>query len=213
MQVCEPIKKTFVRFFTWPRLFADGYSVVKGNGMPRKKNIPDLEVPSRNLADLNFSIPADALGFVLYEVITAQVDDNGQIKELTSEKINHSGRHFFQQGDNGRCAGRRDYGRIATKDEAREEYYRHTSIRAYCCAPLPERIILYTGKHYHKHDYSLSRVGRHHTRENAWHVCTFDFLKTDVVVPIFFVFHLQTNMIKASVEKKGWIMPHQCRVA
>jgi|GEM_PF-1916603 len=204
MRTRKPTKKIFVRFFTKSQLFADGYSVVEGNGIPRDFDIPDQEVPSRKLADLGFFIPDSAIGFIFYEVITSQVEDNGEIKELSSGEINQSGRHFFQTGDNGRCAGGGNYGRIATRDEAREEYDRHTYMRRYCRALLPEKIILYTGEHYYKHGYSLSRAGRHHTRESSHHICTFDFLETDVVVAIWYNF-AQGHMIKAFAEKKGWV--------
>lgn len=204
MRPHEPIKKIFVRFFTMSRLFVDGYRIVEGNGIPWQSEIPDLEVKCRNLCDLDFFIPSPVIGFVFYEVITIQVEDNGQIKELTSGEINMSGRYFFQDGDNGRCGGRRDYGRVATRDEVPDEYDRHTSMRHYRHAPLPERIILYTGEHYHKHGYSVSRAGRHHTRESSYHVCTFDFLKTDVAVPIYFIFP-SGHMIRAAAEKKGWV--------
>jgi hypothetical protein len=195
MQVCEPIKKTFVRFFTKSRLFTDGYRVAEGDSIPRETNIPDLEVHSRELADLDFFLPDDAIGFIFYDVIATQVNDNGEIKELFSGKINKSGRYFFQTGD---------YGRIATKDEAPREWKRQTSMRRYCRQPVPKKIILYPGEHYYKHEYSFSRAGRHHTRESSYHVCTFDFLETDVAIPVYWVFPWG-HMIKAAAEKKGWV--------
>jgi hypothetical protein len=200
MQARKPIKKIFVRFFTMSRLSADGYSVTEGNSTPRNFDIPDMEVKSRELSDLNFFIPDDAIGFVFYEIIATQIEDNGQLVELTSGEINFSDRYFFQNGDN--------YGRIVIRDEAREEYDRHTYMRRYHHAPLPEKIILYTGEHYYKHGYSVSRVGRHHTRESSYHVCTFDFLEADVAVPIWYNF-AQGHMIKAFAEKKGWPRSHQ----
>ncbi len=209
MPVKEPIKKTFVRFFTTTQLFADGYSVAEGNVAPLMNNTPDIEVTNRELADLDFFIPDKAVGFIFYEIITTQAAGNGQKVELSSGKINHSGRYFFQNGKNGRLYSWCDYGRVVKKEEAEEAYNRHTSMRSYRHAPLPEKIILYTGPHYYKHGYSVSRAGRHHTRESAYYICAFDFLETDVVVPIFFVFHLQENMIRAAADKKGWISPHQ----
>ena len=212
MKVQATTKKTFVRFFTWPRLFADGYEVVEGNGMPRIVNIPDLEVPGRKMAELDFLIPNHALGFMFYETITARTTSKGKTLELSSGEINHSGRYFFQKGKDGRLYSWCDYGRVVKREEAQEVYGRHNYMRLYSHSPVPERIILYTGEHYYKHGYSVSRAGRYHTRESAHHICTFDFLETDIVVPIFFVFHLQDDMIRAAEDKKGWIMPHQ-RVA
>lgn len=203
MRAHKPIKRIFVRFFTKSQLFADGYSVVEGNAIPRDFSIPDQEVPSRELADLGFFIPDGVIGFIFYEVIAVQVEDNGEVKELSSGEINHSSRYFFQDGDNGRCAGGRYYGCVATRNEVTEEYDRHTSMRSYRGASLPEKIILYTGEHYYKHGYSLSRAGRHHTRESTYHICTFDFLETDVAVLIWYNF-AQGHMIRAFAEKKGW---------
>lgn len=196
MRARKPIKKIFVRFFTMSRLFADGYSVTEGDGIPRNFGIPDIEVKSRELSNMDFFIPKFAIGFVFYEIITSQVEDNGQIVKLTSGEVNLSGRHFLQHGQ--------DFGRIATRDEAPKEYDQHTYMRRYCHAPLPERIILYTGEHYFKHGYSVSRTGRHHTRESSHHVCTFDFLETDVAVPIWYNF-AQGHIIKAFAKKKGWV--------
>lgn len=114
MQARKPIKKIFVRFFTMSQLFVDGYSVTEGDGIPRNFDIPDMEVKSRKLSDMDFFIPESAIGFVFYEIITSQVEDNGQIVEVTSGEINKSGRHFFsiRTRFRSRCNARRSAGGI-----------------------------------------------------------------------------------------------------
>lgn len=196
MQIYEPKKKIFVRFFTTTRLFASGYRKEEGDVTPQIVDIPDMEVQTRELSELGFWIPDAAIGLVFYEIITAQVADNNRLIELSSGEINKSGRHFFQYG--------KDFGRVATRDEAREEYDQHTYMRSYRHTPLPKRIILYAGPHYYKHGYSFSGGRQHHTRESAYRICTFDFLETDVVVPIWYNF-AQGCMIKAFAENKGWV--------
>src|SRR4030042_2109225 len=114
--MCSPVKKTYVRFFFKSHLFSDGYRVVEGDSIPTDPEVPDLEVKSRELSDMNFFIPDGAVGLVFFDVITTQVEDKGHIVELTSGEINRSGRHFFQYS--------RDYGRGAERDEARQEYDR-----------------------------------------------------------------------------------------
>lgn len=189
-------KKIFVRFFTKSRLFADDYQVIEGGSIPRQTDIPDLEVKSRELSDLDFWIPDDAVGFVFFEIITAQVEDNGETIQLSSAEINKSGRHFFQSGKN--------FGRIATRDETTEKYDRHTYIRRYASQPVPEKIILYVGPQYYAYGYYFSGRRGHHTRESKNYICAFDFLEADVVVPIWYNF-AQGYMIRAFAEKKGWV--------
>lgn len=195
MKVLNLTKKMFVRFFVKSRLFSDGYSPNEGDAMPIGDN-PDLEVKTRKLADLAFFIPDSAVGFFFFEAITAQIEDNGKIIELSSDETNKSSRHFFQYG--------KDFGRIAARDEAQEIYDRHTSMRAYCQQPLPEKIILYAGPEYYAHGYSFVHGQKTHTRERKTHFCAFDFLETDVMVPLWYNF-AQGFMLKAFAEKKGWI--------
>jgi len=202
MKLCTPVMKSFVRFFGKSQLFTDGYAPVEGDKIPHLET-PVVEVKSCELFEWDFLIPGGAVGCVCFDVITTQVKDGERIQELTSGEINVSGRYFFQIGDYGRSAGS-DYGRVVIHDEAPEDYARHTSMRRYCHAHLPEKIILYTGEQYYRHGYSFPRTGRHHTRETCYYVCAFDFLKTDILVPLHWIFP-QGFFIGAAAEKKGII--------
>ncbi|KKR03217.1 MAG: hypothetical protein UT31_C0027G0004 [Parcubacteria group bacterium GW2011_GWF2_39_13b] len=163
----KPVKKIYVRFFTKSQLFTDGYCGIEGDIIPRQTKIPDLEVKSRKLSDLDFWVPDGAVGFIFFDIITATINDHGQLIELTSGEINQSGRYFFQYENSG-C--------VATREQALSEWERHTYMRRYSRQPAPEKIILYPGP----------RDGRF--LERRYYVCVFDFLETDVLVPLYWVF-------------------------